>query len=62
MNGSGGERKPDCARLRSEIRAMQKASGELDGLSVGAQNRSTVRAAINMPVKRHSRRSAHARQ
>ena len=49
-------------RPEREILPMQKASGELDGLPVRAQNRGTVCAAIDVGSKRHSSRSANARR
>jgi hypothetical protein len=49
-------------RPEREILPMQKASGELDGLPVRAQNCGTVCAAIDVGSKRHSSRSANARR
>ena len=46
-------------RPEREILPGQKVSGELDGFPAGAQNCGTIRAAINMAMKRQSSRSAN---
>ena len=47
---------------RGEIRAMEKASGELDGFPVGVQNRGAVGASIDVLLKRHGCRRSDTRR